>query len=114
MGNRAVICSHKTTKHNKDKQVGIYLHWYGSEETVKRFLEIAKQKQIRGCDNDPQYCWARLCQIIGDKLSKDGNDDLSLGVGIVSNLDCHNYDNGVYYINDSFDIVKHTEGNELE
>lgn len=114
MGNRAVIVSHDTTRKNKDKKIGIYLHWHGSEETVREYLEIAVKKHIRGVDYDPQYCWARLCQIIGDEFSKDDNDDLSLGIGIVSQLDTYNYDNGVYYIDNDFNIVKHTNGSELD
>lgn len=114
MGDRAVIVSHDTTRENQKEKIGIYLHWCGYEEAVKHFLDIAKQKGIRGCDCDPQYCWARLVQIIGDEFSKTGNNDLSLGIGIVSNLDYHNYDNGVYYIDDDFNIVKHTDGSELE
>lgn len=40
--------------------------------------------------------------------------DTGIGIGIVKDLDCHNYDNGVYYIDDDFNIVKHTSGAELE
>jgi len=114
MGDRAVITSWDVNKSNMNKKIGIYLHWSGYEEKVKHFLALAKQKEIRGCDTDPQYCWARLVQIIGDEFSKTGNNDLSLGIGIVSNLDCHNYDNGVYYIDNEFNIVDHTDGSELE
>lgn len=114
MGNRAVIVAHDTNKKNRDKRIGIYLHWCGGEESVKMFLRFAKERGIRGVDSDPQYCWARLCQVIGDEFSKEGDDELSLGVGIVSYLDCNNYDNGVYYIDNNFEIVKHTDGSELE
>lgn len=114
MGNRAVIVSHDTTKRNQNKKIGIYLHWCGSEESVKRFLEEAKNRGIRGVDSDPKYCWARLCQVIGDEFSEEGNNELSLGVGIVNYLDRKNYDNGVYYIDNDFNITKHTDGSELE
>jgi hypothetical protein len=114
MGNRAVIVAHDTNKKNRDKRIGIYLHWCGGEESVKEFLKLAKERGIRGVDSDHQYCWARLCQVIGDEFSKEGDDELSLGVGIVSFLDCNNYDNGVYYIDNNFEIVKHTDGSELE
>ena len=113
MGNRAVIVAHDTNRDNQDKRIGIYLHWCGSEETVKSFLEIAKQKGIRGVDSDPQYCWARLTQIIGDEFSKQGDDECSLGIGIVKYLDTYNFDNGVYYIDNNFDIVNHTDGYEF-
>lgn len=114
MGNRCVIVSHETKKQNQNKRVGIYLHWCGGEDSVKKFLAEAKKRGIRGVDSDPQYCWARLCQVIGDAFSKEGDNELSLGVGIVGFLDTHNYDNGVYYIDNNFDIVKHTDGSEFD
>lgn len=114
MGNRAVIVAHDTNKHNADKKIGIYLHWCGGEDSVKEFLRLAKERGIRNVDYDPLYFWARFCQIIGEDFSKDGNDELSLGIGIVNELNCNNYDNGVYYINGDFEIVKHTDGEELE
>jgi len=114
MGNRAVIVAHDTTKENRNRRIGIYLHWCGGKESVEEFLQIAKQRGIRGVDSDPQYCWARLCQIICDEFSSEGENCLSVGIGIVRCLDCQNYDNGVYYINEKFDIVKQTDGSELE
>lgn len=114
MGNRAVIVSHDTTKENQDKKIGIYLHWCGSRSSVQKFLDIAKWRGIRNVDRDPQYFWARLCQVIGEEFSADGDYELSLGIGIVSHLDRHNYDNGVYYVDSNFQIVKQTDGSELE
>lgn len=114
MGNRAVIISHDTNKRNAHKKIGIYLHWCGGESSVKEFLRLAKERGIRNVDYDEFYFWARFCQVIGDEFSKDGNNELSLGIGIVSELDFTNGDNGVYYIDGNFDIVKHTDGEELE
>jgi hypothetical protein len=113
MGNRAVIVSHETNKQNAHKRIGVYLHWCGGESSVKEFLRLAKERGIRNVDCDPFYFWARFCQVIGDEFSKEGDNELSLGVGIVSFLDCYNYDNGVYYIDGDFEIVKHTDGREL-
>ena len=113
MGNRAVIVSHDTNKENADKKIGIYLHWYGSPESIKHFLDIAKNK-IRDVDSDPQYFWARFCQIIANEIDGgNGQGALSIGIGIVSKLDTHNYDNGVYYINGNFEITKQTDGSEF-
>ena len=123
MGNRCVIVSADTTKENQNKKIGIYLHWYGSEDTVKEFLQEAKDKGARGVSDS--YGWARLCQIIADNLTKECLEseyesarshayETGIGIGLVSELDTHNYDNGVYYINDNFDIVKHTSGAELD
>lgn len=114
MGKRAVIVAKDVTKENADKNIGIYLHWNGGEESVEYFMNKAKERRIRGVLTDPSYGWARLCQIIGDFFSEGGNHECSLGVGIVSHLDCHNYDNGVYYIDDKFEIVKHTDGSEFD
>lgn len=113
MGNRAVIVSHDTNKENQGNKIGIYLHWCGSETQVKHYLEIAQMRGIRGCDDDSEYCWARLCQIICDEFSSEGENVLSVGIGIVRCLDTNNYDNGVYYIDNDFNIVKHTNGEEL-
>lgn len=125
MGNRAVLVTNDTTKENADKKIGIYLHWCGGEDTVKEFLSIAKEKGIRNPNYDSQYGWARLCQIIADaftesdlqspyETARNNAYSNSIGIGIVNQLDCHNYDNGVYYIDENLEIAKHTSGAELE
>lgn len=125
MGNRAVIVSKDTTKENKNQKLGIYVHWNGGEEDVKSFLQEAKEKGVRDVISDPSYGWARLAQVIGDNFTKWSLEseyetakahayETSLGIGIVKDLDCHNYDNGVYYIDENWEIVKHTSGEELE
>lgn len=120
MGNRAVIVAYDTTKANKHEKIGIYVHWHGSEEDIKYVLDKANEHMVRGVDDDPNYCWARLCQIFANYITESGMDILrkpnyetGIGIGIVSELDCHNYDNGVYYINNDFEIVEHTDGQEL-
>ena len=125
MGNRAVIVSKDTTKENANQKIGIYVHWNGGEDDIKSFLQEAKEKGVRDVISDPSYGWARLAQIIGDNFTKWSLEseyetakahayETSLGIGIVNTLDCHNYDNGVYYIDENFEIVKHTSGEELE
>jgi hypothetical protein len=99
MGNRAVI-AFVNDKGEKDKNsVGIYLHWNGGRDSVEGFLAYAKKQGVRG-NTDSSYCVARLAQIIGNTFG----GTLSVGVGIVKNLDCDNYDNGVYWVKD-FEIV---------
>jgi hypothetical protein len=93
MGNRAVIKFGGTSQ-------GIYLHWYGSKEAVQAFLDCAKRYQLRG--NDSPYGRARLCQIIGNFLG----GTLSLGVDDIQFLDCDNHDNGMFVIDDDFQITK--------
>lgn len=114
MGNRAVIVSRDTNAKNRKNKIGVYLHWYGSESTVKEFLRIAKEKGIRDVESDESYFWARFTQIIAGVISEKGDNVCSIGVNVVERLDCHNYDNGVYYIDGNFEIVKHTDGSELE
>ena len=94
MGNRAVI----TTRENfENNGVGIYLHWNGGRDSVEAFLRYAQLRKLR----PGSYGWARLCQIIGNFF--EGN--LSLGIDTVDRLDCDNWDNGVYLIDDQFNIV---------
>jgi hypothetical protein len=125
MGNRAVIVSKDTTKENQNQKIGIYVHWYGSEDSIKSFLKDAKDKGVRNVVSDPSYGWARLCQVISDTLTKECLEseyetskshayETGIGIGLVSQLDTHNYDNGVYYIDENWEIVKHTSGEELE
>lgn len=122
MGCRCVIVDKDTDKKNANQKIGIYLHWHGEENTVKEFLQEAKDKGARGVSDS--YGWARLCQIIADNLTKECLEskyetakshayETGIGIGIVSDLDTQNWDNGVYYIDDNFEIVKHTNGSEL-
>lgn len=125
MGNRAIIVDKDTTKENANQKIGIYLHWHGDKETVQELLEKVKAKHPRGVISDPSYGYARLCQIIADEITaetlaspfetaKSHAYETGIGIGIVSDLDCHNYDNGVWKIDDDYNIVEHTDGSELE
>ena len=97
MGNRAVI-AFINDKGKKDKNsVGIYLHWNGGRDSVEGFLQTAKDYELRS----GSYGVARLTQIIANGLG----GTLSLGVDLLKNLDCDNYDNGVYWIDQNFNIV---------
>ena len=100
MGNRAVI-----TK-NMDG-IGIYLHWNGGRDSVEAFLEYCKRRKFR---TDDDYGMARLTQVIANYFG----GDLSIGIDLCRNLDCDNWDNGVYIIDDQFNIVDRLffEGNE--
>ena len=98
MGNRAVIgfISKEGIK-NKDS-VGIYLHWNGGRDSVEGFLATAKQYGVR---TNEDYGVARLIQIIANTLG----GTLSLGVDQIKKLDCDNYDNGLYWVDNNFNIV---------
>lgn len=95
MGNRAVIT-------NKDKKVGIYLHWNGGYDSVHSFLEYCRRAGYRGLTSDPTYGFARLAQVISNFMGADG---LSVGVGAYDSLDTDNSDNGVYVV-DEWDIIE--------
>lgn len=97
MGNRAVI----TTKGRGKKRVGIYLHWNGGRDSVEAFLAYCKIRKFRGPASDC-YGMARLVQVIANFFG----GDLSIGVDLISNLDCDNGDNGVYVIDDNWKIIK--------
>ena len=104
MGNRAVIT-------NKDRQIGVYLHWNGGRDSVNAFLTYCKIAGYRDLTSDPTYGFARLTQVISNWFG--GN--LSVGVNVLSKLDCDNFDNGMYIV-DGWDIVgrEYHEGEEQD
>ena len=114
MGNRAVITTNNnlndTPLQNRADKTGIYLHWNGGRDSVEGFLAYCKLKKYRGPDEDESYCLARLVQVIANFF----DSGLSVGVGPLNQLDCDNYDNGVYVIGKNWKIVdrKYYEGEE--
>lgn len=99
MGNRAVI----TTSTKDNEGIGIYLHWNGSPETVRGFLDEARRLKYRDPINDEQYAMARLCGLICASI--DGST--GVGIGCLAELDTNNGDNGVYIIGKDWEIVQH-------
>ena len=97
MGNRAVIAFVNDKGEQDKNSVGIYLHWNGGRDSVEGFLQTAKDYGLRSGN----YGVARLTQIIANGIG----GTLSLGVDMLKNLDCDNFDNGVYWVNQNFDIV---------
>jgi hypothetical protein len=89
MGNRAVITTEK-------RDIGVYLHWNGGRDSVDGFLCYCFMKRYRQPEKDC-YGWAYLCTVIGNYMDGSG---LSLGVDKLENLDCDNWDNGMYIIKD--------------
>ena len=99
MGNRAVI----TTKQgwiSKENNLGLYLHWNGGRGSVEAFLAYCKAHGYRSPESDC-YGWAALAAVITNFFGADG---LSVGLDIVSRLDCNNDDNGVYIV-ENWEIV---------
>ena len=97
MGNRAVIAFVNDNGKQNKNSVGIYLHWNGGRDSVEGFLQTAKDYGIRS----GSYGFARLTQIITNNFP----GTLSVGVDMLKNLDCDNFDNGVYWVDQNFDIV---------
>ena len=77
----------------ESNDIGVYLHWNGGRDSFEAFLTYCKLKGYREPETD-NYGWARLCQVIGNFFG--GTD--SLGIGSCCELDCDNWDNGVYVI----------------
>jgi len=94
MGNRAVITTDRTSLHvANSNDLGVYLHWNGGRDSVEAFLAYCKLKGYRPPERD-NYGWARLCQVIGNFFG----GGTSIGIDKCNNLDCENWDNGVYII----------------
>lgn len=100
MGNRAVIILTDGKQHSPS----MYLHWNGGPESVYAFID---EMPVHVKISDVNYSMARLCQIVGNFFSKDGNDSLSVGVSngpeSVEDVDelygFHPGDNGIYIYN---------------
>lgn len=108
MGNRAVI----TTNINKpdSQKIGIYLHWNGGRDSVEAFLTYCKIAGYRGPVND-SYGMARLIQVISNFFG----GGLSIGVDTVKCLNNGEYcDNGMYIIDENWDIVGRENFDGLE
>lgn len=96
MGNRAVITTEENFKNNG---IGVYVHWNGGRDSIEAFLEYCKRQGYRPPEDDC-YGWAYLVTTLGNFFGSG----LSLGVDVVNRLDCDNYDNGVYFI-ENWEIV---------
>ena len=107
MGNRAVITASKATDVAKSDDIGIYLHWNGGRDSVEAFLTYCKLQGFRSLGDD--YGLARLVQVIANFFG----GSTSIGFGKCSELDCDNWDNGVYIV-EGWDIVgrQYFEGSE--
>jgi hypothetical protein len=98
MGNRAVI----TFGSKGSNAVGVYIHWNGGRDSVRAFLEVCRARGYRCPTVDKAYAMAGLVGVISEFFGKGG---LSVGVDILKNLDCDNYDNGVYQVGKNWEIV---------
>lgn len=94
MGNRAVIAV-------EGSKVGVYLHWNGGPESVAAFLRAAKDLGIRTPKSDTSHFYARFVQMIGNFFG----GTTSIGIDVLESLETDNGDNGLYIINDAFEVI---------
>lgn len=99
MGNRAVITWGSVE--NYQTKVGVYLHWNGGKTSVESFLNYCRLKGYPEPDKD-SYGLARFIQVVTNFFG----GSLSVDVNLCVNLDCNNYDNGLYLCK-GWEIVDH-------
>ena len=98
MGNRAVI-SFKCEGVPKEYSPSIYLHWNGGRDSIEGFLKAHEKSNFR----NGAYGIARLIQLITNWFG----GGLCVGVGVYSQMDTDNFDNGVYWVcSKTFKIVE--------
>lgn len=90
MGNRAFIT-------DREKKVGVYLHWNGGRDSVEGFLKYCEMKGYSGMGRDSSYAFARLAQVIGNFFGG------GTSVGISTQL---NYEDNGTYVVDGWSIVE--------
>ncbi len=93
MGNRAFIT-------DKERKVGVYLHWNGGRSSVEAFLEYCKRKGCRGFGVDSSYAMARFVQVVANFFG----GTTSIGI---STYPCYE-DNGVYIVDGWYVIDRKT------
>ena len=84
MGNRAVLQLNET--------MGMYVHWNGGLDTIKPFLDIAKEYGLKAGDAEDLKELFQLAFSQGE-------------IGKLNFLDCDNDDNGVYVLDEDLNIV---------
>lgn len=82
-------------------RVGVYLHWNGGYNSIKPFCMACKHLGFRGAVSD-NYGVACFTQLVRNFFGITG---LSVGVDALKFLDTNNYDNGVYVVDDEWNII---------
>lgn len=79
----------------------MYLHWNGGYDSIKPFCMACNRLGFRGAVRD---CYGVACftQLVRNFFGSNG---LSVGVDTLKMLDTNNYDNGVYIVNDKWNII---------
>lgn len=92
MGNRAVITASKSANVAESNDLGIYLHWNGGWDSVKGFLTYCKIKGYTSPERD-ENGYIQLARVIQNFMKSS-----TVEVAPCRALDCDNWDNGVYVI----------------
>lgn len=84
-------------------KVGVYLHWNGGYDSIKPFCMACKRLGFRGAVTD---CCGVACftQLVRNFHGRKGWN-LSVGVNTLNRLDTNNYDNGVFVVDDEWNII---------
>lgn len=96
MGNRAVIAFN-----DSPNSVGVYVHWNGGRDSVEGFLDACRKLGFRDPSIDQSYAMAGLITVIKAYLT----GETGCGVNTLNNLDCDNYDNGLYIVGKGWKIT---------
>lgn len=86
---------------NNPYAIGVYLHLNGGYDSIKPFCMACKEMDYRGPVSD-NYGIACFVQLVRNFFGMDG---LSVGVGTLRRLDCDNGDNGVFVVDNKWEIV---------
>lgn len=93
MGDRAVFCFRETGFDNGDYTgPGVYIHWLYGDDKAEAYMRLAKELNLR--TEDPGVEAAHLAHLM---LLNEGLNE-TIEVGDISDLDCNNYDNGLYVV----------------
>lgn len=107
MGNRAVITASRSNNIAESNDTGVYIHWNGGWDSVKGFLTYCKIAGFTSPEKD-ENGYTQLAKVIQNFMRSSIVD-----VKPCCQLDCDNWDNGVYVIED-WEIVgrKYFDGEE--
>lgn len=106
MGNRAVI-TFVTTK----TAPCIYLHWHGGRASVEGFLKAAKALNLHAPLQEDPFCILAQTRVMDEFAETLAEFFFGTKVGktvyreTYGRADADNWDNGVYVIDENFDIV---------
>lgn len=96
MGNRAVLTIFINEKPETSEALGIYVHWNGGRDSIQAFLTYCELQGYKGFNADSdENAIAKLYAVIHNFFGGE-----SVYLAPTSKLDCDNFDNGVYLIED--------------